>query len=94
MTPGDEIKTSDIGWDIASKQKDLYFKKEDALLYRKAKQLVLQDFNINYVTKILQKSGGNVTRAAQLCGLERQSLQQIMKKCDIKSDKFRKSAKN
>jgi len=94
MAPGDEIKASDIGWDIASKQKDLYVKKEDDLLYRKAKQMVLQDFNVNYVTKILQKSGGNVTRAAQLCGLERQSLQQIMKKCNIKSDKFRKSARN
>lgn len=94
MAPGDEVKVSDIGWDIASKQKDFSFKKEDDLLYRKAKQQVLQDFNINYITKALQKSGGNVTRAARLCGLERQSLQQIMKKCNIKSAKFRKSARN
>ncbi|MDO9566000.1 MAG: sigma-54 dependent transcriptional regulator [Candidatus Desulfaltia sp.] len=94
MAPGDKVKVSDIGWDIASKQKGFSFKKEEDLLYRKAKQRVLQDFNINYATKALQKTGGNVTRAAQLCELKKQSSQQIMKKCNIKSAKFRKSARN
>jgi transcriptional regulator of acetoin/glycerol metabolism len=38
----------------------------------------------------LKKTGGNVTRAARECDLERQSLQQIMRRYNIRAGGFRK----
>jgi len=59
------------------------------LPYREAKQRVMEKFNTKYISHVLQQNGGNVTRAARQCGLERQSLQQIIKKCGIDSNDFR-----
>jgi DNA-binding NtrC family response regulator len=48
--------------------------------YKAAKELVLKDFNHNYICRLLESNSGNVTRAARQCGLERQALQQIMRR--------------
>jgi DNA-binding NtrC family response regulator len=45
---------------------------------------------LNYISFLLQANSGNVTRAARQCGLERQALQQIMRRYEIKADTFRK----
>ena len=58
--------------------------------YKAAKEMVLKDFNHNYICHLLEGSSGNVTRAARQCGLERQALQQIMRRYGIKADGFRK----
>lgn len=95
IAPGDEVNITDIGWGTESMgKKDFSFQGSDDLPYREAKQNVLQQFNVNYITRALQRMDGNVTKTARSCRLDRQSLQQIMKKCNIKSDKFRKSARN
>jgi DNA-binding NtrC family response regulator len=60
------------------------------LPYKAAKELTLKDFNYNYISFLLQANSGNVTRAARQCGLERQALQQIMRRYEIKADTFRK----
>ena len=93
MTPGDEVKPIDIGWNAL--QKNVFsLNGEGNLPYRDAKKQVLQHFNISYISSLLQRSDGNVTKAARMCGLERQSLQQIMKKSGIKSNEFRNCASN
>lgn len=94
ITPGDEVGMADIGWDADDKEKGFPVHEGDDLPYREAKRRILDHFNTNYITRALQITGGNVTRAARMCSLERQSLQQIMKKCGIRSDKFRKHARN
>lgn len=58
--------------------------------YKTAKELVLKDFNYHYISYLLKANHGNVTRAARQCGLERQALQQIMRRYAIKADGFRK----
>ncbi len=60
------------------------------LPYREAKESVLQHFNAGYIGRILAETGGNVTRAAERCGLERQSLQQVMRRYNIIADDYRK----
>jgi DNA-binding NtrC family response regulator len=60
------------------------------LPYKAAKELTLKDFNYNYISFLLQANSGNVTRAARQCGLERQALQQIMRRYAITADGFRK----
>ena len=59
------------------------------LPYKEAKQQTLQHFNAGYIGNLLTVHQGNVTQAARSCGLERQALQQIMRRYNIKADTFR-----
>jgi len=89
---GDEIRPGDV--DLSrSKQADSQLSASfQDLPYKAAKELILKDFNHSYICYLLQTNSGNVTRAARQCGLERQALQQIMRRYGIKADPFRKSA--
>ena len=60
------------------------------LPYKKAKEQTLKDFNHTYLSNLLTSNQGNVSRAARQCGMERQALQQIMRRYQIKADNFRK----
>lgn len=55
-----------------------------------AKERLVSRFTRNYAANLLAKTGGNVTRAAELSGQSRASLQKIMRRLGIKSDGFRK----
>lgn len=57
--------------------------------YKEAKENALHEFNHQYIGEILKSNNGNITRAAKQIGLERQALQQIMKRFDIKADEFK-----
>jgi len=59
------------------------------LPYKEAKEKMLTRFNHNYLGAMLSLSNGNITNAAKRCRLERQALQQIMKRYQINGDKFR-----
>ena len=60
------------------------------LPYREAKETLLQHFNEQYIGRLLSETGGNVTKAAARCGLERQSLQQVMRRYGIDAENYRK----
>lgn len=55
----------------------------DSLSYSSAKMRVLQEFDRNYLTQLLQKTSGNVTRAAQIAGKERRALGKLLKRYGI-----------
>ncbi len=57
--------------------------------YKQAKETVLIRFNHEYVGAMLSSSNGNITQAARRCGLDRQALQQVMKRFGIDPDDFR-----
>jgi DNA-binding NtrC family response regulator len=59
------------------------------LSYRDAKRRILERFNREYLSVLLNEQQGNVTHAARKCGLERQAFQQILRKYGIKSEVFR-----
>ena len=59
------------------------------LPYKEAKEKTLLRFNQDYFSRLLTDNKGNVTQAARHCGLERQSLQQIMRRYGIKADIYR-----
>ncbi|MDZ7580683.1 MAG: sigma-54 dependent transcriptional regulator [Deltaproteobacteria bacterium] len=59
------------------------------LPYKEAKEIILVRFNREYLCGLLAENRGNVSRAARQCGLERQALQQIMRRYDIRADKYR-----
>ncbi len=58
--------------------------------YRAAKKRILAEFNIEYISNLLRSTKGNVSLAAQSAGIERQTLQHLMRQYDITSALFRK----
>jgi len=58
--------------------------------YAQAKERIVNRFTHDYVAELLVQTGGNVTRAAELSGLGRASLQKIMRRLGIRSNGFRK----
>lgn len=48
--------------------------------FREAKQQVVESFEKNYIQDLLQKSSGNITHAAQVAGMDRKNLQDLIKK--------------
>lgn len=59
------------------------------LPYNQAKQEVLSHFTTTYLSIALKKTGGNVTAAAKLSGIDRQSFQRLMRRQQLLSDDFR-----
>ncbi|ROQ90216.1 sigma-54-dependent transcriptional regulator [Desulfosoma caldarium] len=57
--------------------------------YKDAKEKVLQDFTFRYIKDLLERTGGNVSRAAEYSGLTRAALQKIMRRYGIHSQEFR-----
>ncbi len=59
------------------------------MTYKEAKQEVIKHFTCSYLTRALKDSKGNVSAASRNCGMERQALQRLMRRYDIKSRTFR-----
>ncbi|MEE4263981.1 MAG: sigma-54 dependent transcriptional regulator [Desulfobacteraceae bacterium] len=59
------------------------------LPYKEAKEETLRQFNAHYIGSLLTQTDGNVSQAARLCGIERQALQQIMRRYGISADPYR-----
>jgi DNA-binding NtrC family response regulator len=85
----DQIRPQDIGLSLATSSTNSVDISFQDLPYKKAKEQVLVNFNASYIHNLLTKSQGNVTQAARLCGLERQALQQVMRRYGIKAEPFR-----
>ena len=58
--------------------------------YKEAKEDLLQKFMSQYVVRLLQDTGGNVSRAAEISGLTRAALQKIMRRIAIQANSFRR----
>jgi DNA-binding NtrC family response regulator len=57
--------------------------------YLAAKDRVLDDFTRTYILHLMERFKGNVTQAARVSGLERVSLQKILKRLGIDAARFR-----
>jgi transcriptional regulator with GAF, ATPase, and Fis domain len=62
------------------------------LRYRDAKEQILAQFNEEFLNNALAQDRGNVTRAARRLGLERQALQQLLRRYDIDTGRHRSGA--
>ena len=90
---GDNIALSDIPL------KDIKMEKEShkrfyndtiaSLPYKEAKEKLLHEFNHYYIGARLSAANGNITQAARQCNIDRQALQQIMKRFSIDPEPFR-----
>jgi len=57
--------------------------------YKQAKAEVIDNFTRNYVTVLMRKTKGNISEAARLSGLERVSLQKILKRLNMNAQEFK-----
>jgi len=90
FSPEDEICAEHVGYQTAIEDHKTAFDHTVTNLdYREAKEEVLRRFHSSYIGNILVQTRGNVSQAARLCGLERQGLQQLMRRYGIRSDAFR-----
>jgi two-component system, NtrC family, response regulator GlrR len=53
------------------------------LNYRDARLRVLQEFDRSYLTRLIERTGGNVTQAAKLAGQERRAFGKLLKRYGI-----------
>ncbi len=51
--------------------------------YEEGKQKAIEAFQREYIQRALERTGGNITKAAALCGMTRAALQRIMRKLGI-----------
>lgn len=56
--------------------------------YEEAKRHAVERFQREFVARALERTGGNVTHAAEQCGLTRAALQRILKQLDIDRAQF------
>jgi DNA-binding NtrC family response regulator len=86
---GPDIRPDDVG--ISAEPAPLQPAAADLsrLDYKQAKQHLLQQFNSSYIGRLLSECQGNVTQAARMCGLERQALQQIIRRYGIRANDYR-----
>jgi DNA-binding NtrC family response regulator len=89
FSPTDQVRPQDMGLSPYANSEYRVDSSFQDLPYKKAKEQVLVNFNSSYINNLLTKSNGNVTQAAGLCGLERQALQQIIRRYGIKAGPFR-----
>jgi DNA-binding NtrC family response regulator len=85
LSPGNVITPEDLDWEPRGIEKCAIAITASNLPYKEAKALVLEQFNREYISEVLVRNSNNVTRAAKDSGLERQALQQIMRRYGIKS---------
>ncbi len=89
LSAGPEVGLQDMQWEDGNEAPCLVTDQVKKLSYKDAKNAVLERFHHEYVADVLFRTGGNVTHAARECGLERQALQQVMRRYGIKSKDFR-----
>jgi len=57
--------------------------------YREAVDLARERVSREYLTALLKQTGGNVTRAAERAGMERESLHRLLKRYSVRSEDFK-----
>ena len=76
----DEVTLDDLPSTITSVVAPIAFA---TMPYNHAKRLALTAFNRSYLGGLLSKTGGNVTAAASLAGLERSNFRRLLKQYEI-----------
>jgi DNA-binding NtrC family response regulator len=83
---------------------DLHLEWEEATLYpelsediaqlsfKEAKEKMIDRFHHQYILSLLRESGGNISKAADMAGIQRQYLHRLMKEAGIKAGQFKEKS--
>jgi DNA-binding NtrC family response regulator len=83
------INSGDVGLGPMANPQGAWEESYDGMPYKAAKEKNLQNFNNAYIGHLLATNNGNITQAANACGMERQALQQIIRRYNIDAQKYR-----
>ena len=89
FSSANEIYPRDVNLDGRRNQTHRVEPAGNNLPYKAAKEQTLNSFNQSFIGRLLEANNGNVSQAARQCGLERQALQQIMRRYQINADEYR-----
>jgi DNA-binding NtrC family response regulator len=59
------------------------------LPFREAKERAIEHFHSRYIRRLLEQHGGNISRAAESAGIQRQYLHRLMKEAGIESTEYK-----
>lgn len=59
------------------------------LSFKEAKDRMIDRFHSIYIMSLLRESGGNISKAAELAGIQRQYLHRLMKEAGIEAEQFK-----
>ncbi len=59
------------------------------MTFREARDAFMNDFYRKYIHALLNKSGGNISRAADIAGIQRQYLHRLIKQVGFETDEFK-----
>jgi DNA-binding NtrC family response regulator len=59
------------------------------LPFREAKDHAIQHFHSRYIRRLLEQHGGNISRAAEAAGIQRQYLHRLMKEAGIEATEYK-----
>jgi DNA-binding NtrC family response regulator len=62
------------------------------LSFKEAKEKMIDRFHNQYIMALLRESGGNISRAADMAGIQRQYLHRLMKEAGIEADQFKQKS--
>jgi DNA-binding NtrC family response regulator len=51
---------------------------------------MIQRFHRDYIRSLLEKNGGNISRAAEAAGIQRQYVHRLMKEAGLSAEDFKK----
>jgi DNA-binding NtrC family response regulator len=57
--------------------------------FREAKERAIQYFHLQYIRRLLEQYGGNISRAAEAAGIQRQYLHRLIKEAGIEATDFK-----
>jgi DNA-binding NtrC family response regulator len=64
------------------------------LSFKEAKEKMINRFHNQYIMALLRESGGNISKAAEMAGIQRQYLHRLMKEAGIEADQFKQKTGN
>ena len=88
----DTIKTSDIlPQEPVAHSSPLFDRAIYDMPFKEAKENVIRAFHQSYILSILKQSSGNISRAAERAGVQRQYLHRLIKDENINAETFKKN---
>jgi two-component system response regulator HydG len=82
LCSSDMVQKSDFPLPVSEKSINIDYKSLDQS-YKDAKEYVLENFEVEYLTHHLKKNKGNISKTAIECGLDRRSIHRIINKYNI-----------
>ena len=83
FTTGEEIDVQHLPARVRGQQKDASLSYNEMLSFKDAKEELLENFEREYLTQLLQRCEGNISRAARDSGLHRKSIERLVKKYQL-----------